>query len=245
MSWGVIRPRAPCRCSVLYQGKKRRQNASASSYAPNRAGKSGRYLRVLNWASEDQQAPGATGAHRARGGSLMMATHKYPKWTVSFDLTTSAWRGSSSRPVTGRLAGRAPASPYHRSGAGGRQGWRRASSTSSDGRCTRPAPSRRGTRSGRDGGCASTLRRQLNFWPVRKLGSKERHGSKVVKRYDALRTPYQRLITPRSGKDEREVVSLASPPRTTPAAPVWNAGHPAAPSSTDPRACTGAWRPSG
>lgn len=39
------------------------------------------------------------------------------------------------------------------------------------------------------------LRLQLNFYrPVRKLVSKERVGSKVLKRYDAPRTPYQRLL---------------------------------------------------
>lgn len=39
------------------------------------------------------------------------------------------------------------------------------------------------------------LRLQLNFFrPVRKLVSKHRVGSKVTKRYDAARTPYQRLV---------------------------------------------------
>lgn len=39
------------------------------------------------------------------------------------------------------------------------------------------------------------LRLQLNFFrPVRKLVSKHRVGSKVIKRYDAARTPYQRLL---------------------------------------------------
>jgi hypothetical protein len=39
------------------------------------------------------------------------------------------------------------------------------------------------------------LRLQLNFFrPVRKLVSKERHGSKVVKRYDRPQTPYQRVL---------------------------------------------------
>ena len=39
------------------------------------------------------------------------------------------------------------------------------------------------------------LRLQLNFFrPVRKLLSKERIGSKVIKRYDAPHTPYQRLV---------------------------------------------------
>jgi hypothetical protein len=47
------------------------------------------------------------------------------------------------------------------------------------------------------------LRLQLNFFrPVRKLLSKRRVGSKVVKRYDAPQTPYQRalaagVLTPR------------------------------------------------
>ena len=41
------------------------------------------------------------------------------------------------------------------------------------------------------------LRLQLNFFrPVRKLLSKQRVGSKVVKRYDAPQTPYQRALTP-------------------------------------------------
>jgi len=36
---------------------------------------------------------------------------------------------------------------------------------------------------------------QLNFFrPLRKLASKERQGSKLIKRYDAPCTPYQRLI---------------------------------------------------
>jgi hypothetical protein len=38
-----------CRCSALYQWKKRWQNARASSRQPNRSGKSGRYFRVRNW----------------------------------------------------------------------------------------------------------------------------------------------------------------------------------------------------
>jgi len=39
------------------------------------------------------------------------------------------------------------------------------------------------------------LRLQLNFFrPVRKLLSKERVGSKIIKRYDAARTPYQRVL---------------------------------------------------
>jgi hypothetical protein len=40
------------RCSVLYQGKNRWQKARASSIEPKRAGKPGRYLRILKWASE-------------------------------------------------------------------------------------------------------------------------------------------------------------------------------------------------
>jgi len=40
------------------------------------------------------------------------------------------------------------------------------------------------------------LRLQLNFFrPVRKLLSKHRVGSKVLKRYDAAQTPYQRVLT--------------------------------------------------
>jgi hypothetical protein len=39
------------------------------------------------------------------------------------------------------------------------------------------------------------LRLQHNFFrPVRKLLSKRRVGSKVVKRYDAAQTPYQRVL---------------------------------------------------
>jgi hypothetical protein len=39
------------------------------------------------------------------------------------------------------------------------------------------------------------LRLQLNFFrPVRKLLSKQRLGARVVKRYDAAQTPYQRLL---------------------------------------------------
>ncbi len=38
----------------------------------------------------DQQAPGVTGAPRARGSRRMTATHKFPMPTVSFGLTTSA-----------------------------------------------------------------------------------------------------------------------------------------------------------
>jgi hypothetical protein len=37
---------------VLYQGKKTWPCARASWIEPNRSGKSGRYLNVLNWASE-------------------------------------------------------------------------------------------------------------------------------------------------------------------------------------------------
>ena len=39
------------------------------------------------------------------------------------------------------------------------------------------------------------LRLQFNFFrPVRKLLSKERRGAKVLKRYDAPQTPYQRVL---------------------------------------------------
>src|SRR5882757_4287633 len=40
------------RCSALYQRKKSWQNALASSIEVKHAGNPGRYLRVLNWASE-------------------------------------------------------------------------------------------------------------------------------------------------------------------------------------------------
>lgn len=40
------------RCSVLYQVKNVRAKARAASIDPKRAGKPGRYLRVLKWASE-------------------------------------------------------------------------------------------------------------------------------------------------------------------------------------------------
>lgn len=40
------------------------------------------------------------------------------------------------------------------------------------------------------------LRLYVNFFqPVRKLVSKERHGARVVKRYDRAQTPYRRLLT--------------------------------------------------
>jgi hypothetical protein len=40
-----------------------------------------------------------------------------------------------------------------------------------------------------------SLRLYINFFqPIRKLVAKERVGSKVIKRYDAARTPYQRLL---------------------------------------------------
>ena len=42
----------PWRCSVLYQGKKVRQNAVAAAMSAKRPGKPGWYFRVLNWASE-------------------------------------------------------------------------------------------------------------------------------------------------------------------------------------------------
>src|ERR1700694_5720069 len=49
---GVWKPRPEWRCWWLYQRKKRWQNARASSMEPNRPGNSGRYVSVLNWASE-------------------------------------------------------------------------------------------------------------------------------------------------------------------------------------------------
>src|SRR5487761_1708249 len=52
MSAGVCRPRPECRCWVLYQWKNAWQWARAASIEPKRAGKPGRYLRVLNCASE-------------------------------------------------------------------------------------------------------------------------------------------------------------------------------------------------
>ena len=50
---GVIRPIPEWRCWWLYQSKKSRQNARASSMRPKRSGKSGRYFSVLNCASEN------------------------------------------------------------------------------------------------------------------------------------------------------------------------------------------------
>ena len=39
------------------------------------------------------------------------------------------------------------------------------------------------------------LRLYMNFFqPIRKLISKERHGARVVKRYDRAQTPYRRLL---------------------------------------------------
>ena len=49
---GVSRPMPPCRCSVLYHWKNVRQKSFASSMQPNRPGKPGWYLTVLNCASE-------------------------------------------------------------------------------------------------------------------------------------------------------------------------------------------------
>jgi hypothetical protein len=51
-SAGVRSPIPEWRWQVLYQVKNRPQKARASSIEPNRSGKSGRYLSVLNWASE-------------------------------------------------------------------------------------------------------------------------------------------------------------------------------------------------
>src|SRR5229473_2106167 len=47
-----MKPMPEWRWVVLYHWKKCRQWARASSMLPNRSGKSGRYLSVLNWASE-------------------------------------------------------------------------------------------------------------------------------------------------------------------------------------------------
>src|SRR5450432_1461906 len=49
---GVCRPRPLWRCWWLYQVKKSWQWARAASIEGNRAGNAGRYLRVLNCASE-------------------------------------------------------------------------------------------------------------------------------------------------------------------------------------------------
>src|SRR5260221_13567978 len=49
---GVWKPRLEWRCWWLYHWKKRWQNARPSSMEPNRPGNSGRYLSVLNCASE-------------------------------------------------------------------------------------------------------------------------------------------------------------------------------------------------
>jgi len=48
---GVWKPIPEWRCSPLYQPKHRVQKAWASSKEPNRSGNSGRYFKVLNWAS--------------------------------------------------------------------------------------------------------------------------------------------------------------------------------------------------
>src|SRR5438552_14490751 len=49
---GVWNPTPEWRWSWLYHLKKPRQKARPSSMEPKRSGNSGRYLRVLNWASE-------------------------------------------------------------------------------------------------------------------------------------------------------------------------------------------------
>jgi len=48
-----MKPMLECRCSVLYQRKKSWQCAGASSIEPKRAGKSGRYFKVLNCTSQE------------------------------------------------------------------------------------------------------------------------------------------------------------------------------------------------
>ena len=59
------------------------------------------------------------------------------------------------------------------------------------------------------------LRLQLNFFrPVRKLASKQRHGGRVRKRYDAAQTPFQRVLaadvltTPRRRALEAQFAAL-------------------------------------
>src|SRR3989304_514215 len=91
MSWGVIRPSAPWRCSALYQGKNRRQNVSASSDAPTRAGKSGRYLRVLNWASE-KGLSSETWGRECEGTTPRVASSRATGWEV-IDGPRAAWEG--------------------------------------------------------------------------------------------------------------------------------------------------------
>jgi len=51
----------------------------------------------------------------------------------------------------------------------------------------------------------ATLRLYTNFFqPTMKLKSKERVGSKVIKRYDRAQTPYQRVLAPPLSEAEKQ-----------------------------------------
>ena len=61
------------------------------------------------------------------------------------------------------------------------------------------------------------LRLYVNFFqPVRKLLSKERHGARVVKRYDRAQTPYRRLLASGILTPERSAALAAEYHRLNP-----------------------------
>jgi len=64
-------------------------------------------------------------------------------------------------------------------------------------------------------GLYQVLRLYVNFFqPVQKLAAKERIGSKVKKRYDVAKTPYQRVLEaehlPAAGRGQRREQAVAA-----------------------------------
>src|SRR3954454_12632015 len=83
------------RWSKLYQRKNRWQWARASSMEPKRPGKSGRYLSVLNWLSEN----GLSFDTRGRLW-LLVTPRSASRWAIGFEgmeLPRSAWMVRVSR----------------------------------------------------------------------------------------------------------------------------------------------------
>ena len=87
---GVIRPMPECRCEALYQVKKAWQCARASSIDPKHAGKSGRYLSVLNCGL------GIRDCHRRREGGY--------GWVLATSRSTSSAATGLDRMLVPRSA---------------------------------------------------------------------------------------------------------------------------------------------
>ena len=94
---GVISPMPTWRCSPLYQRKNAWQKTRASSRLPKRAGKSGRYFSVLNWASENGLSLETWGREWLR--VTPRSASNSATGLLVIDVPRSAWRNNWPGPI--------------------------------------------------------------------------------------------------------------------------------------------------